>query len=215
MQVQLGMEVLADNHRLAKENQQLLAKHGVVMLNLMSSPGSGKTTLLEQTLTLLKDQLALAVIEGDPVSSRDAERIAKVGVPVVQLNTHGGCHLDAKMVREALQHFDLTKLDLIIIENVGNLVCPAEFLLGEETRVTILSTTEGNDKIVKYPTVFRETDLLVITKLDLLPYTDFDLALVNTDLAKINPTLPVISLSAKTGEGMEAWLQWLKALVKK
>lgn len=215
MQVQLGKEILADNHQLAEENKQLLAKHGVVMLNLMSSPGSGKTTLLEQTINLLRGHLSLAVIEGDPVSTRDAERIARLDVPAVQLNTYGGCHLDAKMVRDALEHLDLTKLELIIIENVGNLVCPAEFLLGEEARVTILSTTEGNDKIVKYPTVFRETDLLVITKLDLLPYTDFDLNLVHTDLAKINPALPAISLSAKTGEGMEAWLQWLKALVKK
>lgn len=215
MRVQVGVDILAENNRAAEENRQLLARHGVVMLNLMSSPGAGKTTILERTILDLKDRMPLAVIEGDPVSTRDAERIARLGVPAVQLNTRGGCHLDARMVKEALARLDLPRVKLVIVENVGNLVCPAEFDLGEHFRVTVLSTAEGNDKIEKYPTVFRETNLVVVNKLDLLPFTDFDLVEVKTDLAKVNPELPVLNLSAKTGEGFGVWLGWLCSEVEK
>ncbi|KAB2951777.1 hydrogenase nickel incorporation protein HypB [Heliorestis acidaminivorans] len=209
MQVHINQKLLGANELVAKENRKRMAEKGVYLLNLMSSPGAGKTTVLEKTLPLLKERIKVAVIEGDIATVRDAERIAALSVPVVQINTHGACHLDATMIQAVLDKFDLDNLDLLIVENVGNLVCPAEFDLGEAAKVVLLSTTEGNDKIPKYPLMFHEADGLLINKIDLLPFTDFSLEEVAKDLQKINAHLPTFPLSARTGEGMEAWIHWL------
>ncbi|QGG48465.1 hydrogenase nickel incorporation protein HypB [Heliorestis convoluta] len=209
MQIHLNQKLLGANEKVASENRKRMEEKGVFLLNLMSSPGAGKTTVLEKTLPLFKERLAVAVIEGDIATLRDAERIAALKVPVVQINTHGACHLDATMIQSVLDQFDLDQLDLLIAENVGNLVCPAEFDLGEAAKVVLLSTTEGNDKIPKYPLMFREADGLLINKIDLLPFTDFSLEEVARDLKKINPLLPTFPVSARTGEGLEAWIDWL------
>ncbi|ABZ84056.1 hydrogenase accessory protein hypb [Heliomicrobium modesticaldum Ice1] len=214
MQIKLGQNLLGANGVIAGEIRRLMEEKGIFLLNLMSSPGAGKTTLLEKTLTALKDRLRLAVIEGDVATTKDAERIARLGISVVQINTHGACHLDAAMVRDVLPAFDLDSLDLLIVENVGNLVCPAEFDLGESMKVVVLSTTEGNDKVLKYPLMFREADALLLNKIDLLPFTDFHLDELADDLGRIHPGLPRFDLSARTGEGMERWIAWLLAQVE-
>ncbi len=212
MQVRLVTPILKANDELARRNRALFDEAGVTVVNLISSPGSGKTTLLERTIEALGGKLSLGVVEGDIQTTRDAERIGRKGVPVVQINTRGACHLDASMVSAALEGFPLERLDLLFIENVGNLVCPAEFDLGEHARVAVLSVAEGNDKVAKYPLVFRRAAALVLSKLDLLPHTDFRLQALEADLAEINPGLPVYALSARTGEGMDRWCQWLTRL---
>ncbi|MZP29716.1 hydrogenase nickel incorporation protein HypB [Heliobacterium undosum] len=214
MQIKLGQNLLGANAAIAGEIRRLMEEKGILLLNLMSSPGAGKTTLLEKTLAALKDRLRLAVIEGDVATTKDAERIARLGIPVVQINTHGACHLDAAMVRDVLPAFDLDGLDLLIVENVGNLVCPAEFDLGEAMKVVVLSTTEGNDKVPKYPLMFREAGALLLNKIDLLPFTDFHLDELADDLGRIHPGLPRFDLSARTGEGMDRWSEWLLAQVE-
>ena len=178
-------------------------------MNLMSSPGSGKTSTLERTIEILPQGLRLAVIEGDIYTTRDAERIEARGVPVVQINTAGACHLDARMIKPALGDFDLGAVDLLIVENVGNLVCPAEFDLGEDARAVVLSVTEGNDKPMKYPLVFRLAKAALINKVDLLPYTDCDLGELERDMALINPELKTFQVSARTGQGFDHWMEWL------
>lgn len=187
----------------------MLDKKGVAALNLISSPGAGKTTLLEQTIARLKGKLTVGVIEGDLYTARDAGRISAQGAAAVQINTGGTCHLNAAMVARALEELPLASLDLLFIENVGNLVCPAAFYLGEHCKVALLSVAEGSDKPAKYPGVFREARAVVVTKLDLLPYTDFDLAGCTAELKELNPELNIFVLSAKTGAGMEGWLAWL------
>ncbi|MTV48802.1 hydrogenase nickel incorporation protein HypB [Heliobacillus mobilis] len=214
MQIKLGHNLLGTNQTVAEENREKLRQKGVYFLNLMSSPGAGKTTLLEKTLALVKDRLKVAVIEGDVATTKDAERVARHGIPVVQINTHGACHLDAAMVRDVLDTFPLEQLDLLIVENVGNLVCPAEFDLGETVKVVVLSTTEGNDKVPKYPLMFREAGAMILNKIDLLPFTDFNLEELAVDLEGLHPGLPRFDLSARTGEGMEQWLDWLVAQVR-
>ncbi|MCW2278949.1 hydrogenase nickel incorporation protein HypB [Heliophilum fasciatum] len=214
MQIQLGQHLLGSNQKVAAEIRRLMDEKGVFLLNLMSSPGAGKTTLLEKTLAALRDQLQVAVIEGDIATTRDADRIARQGVRAVQINTHGACHLDGAMIQGVLPAFDLDTLDLLIIENVGNLVCPAEFDLGADASVVVLSTTEGVDKVVKYPLMFREATALVLNKIDLLPFTDFSLDELAADLAQVHPGLCRFDLSARTGEGMEAWVAWLMAQVQ-
>ncbi|MBC9784661.1 hydrogenase nickel incorporation protein HypB [Heliobacterium chlorum] len=211
--IKLGHNLLGTNQTVAEENREKLRQKGVYFLNLMSSPGAGKTTLLEKTLALVKDRLKVAVIEGDVATTKDAERVARQGIPVVQINTHGACHLDAAMVRDVLDNFPLEQLDLLIVENVGNLVCPAEFDLGETVKVVVLSTTEGNDKVPKYPLMFREAGAMILNKIDLLPFTDFNLEELAVDLERIHPGLPRFDLSARTGEGMERWIDWLVAQV--
>ena len=182
----------------------------VVAMNLMSSPGSGKTTLLEKTITALKGKRPVAVIEGDQQTLNDAERIKQAGAPVVQVNTGNGCHLDADMIKRALDKLDLQENSVLFIENVGNLVCPAEFDIGEDTRVVVLSVTEGEDKPVKYPLMFRECEVALLNKVDLLPYLDYDKQKAIDFIHQIHPGMPVFEISAKTEEGFEPWLEWLR-----
>jgi hydrogenase nickel incorporation protein HypB len=203
-------DILAKNDRLARGNRALLAASGVFALNLVSSPGSGKTTILERTLRELGGRLSCAVIEGDQQTDHDAERIAATGVPVRQINTGAGCHLDAHMVCHAMEHFDLGSLDLLFIENVGNLVCPAAFDLGEHHKVAVLSVTEGEDKPLKYPHMFRAADIMLLNKVDLLPHVDFDSARCMEMARRVNPAITIFPVSSRTGEGMEAWYGWLE-----
>lgn len=209
MKVFVVKDLLAANEEVARENRRLLDRFGLTVVNLIGGPGAGKTTLLEKTISLLGGHLRFGVIEGDIYTTRDAERLEKLGVEVVQINTAGACHLDAAMVGRVLRELPLAELDVLVVENVGNLVCPAEFDLGEDLKVAVLSVTEGSDKPAKYPLVFHQAKACVLTKLDLLPYTDFDLEGVKEEIARINPAIEVFPLSARTGEGMGAWCQWL------
>ncbi len=208
--ITVGESLLAKNDRLAAVNREKFNSYGLLTLNLVSSPGSGKTTLLEKTLTDLKGQFGFAVLEGDQQTANDAERIAATGVPVHQINTGAGCHLDAHMVGHGVEHFDLEKTDILMIENVGNLVCPAAFDLGEDLKVAVLSTTEGEDKPAKYPQMFRAAQLMIINKIDLLPYLDFDMKKCREYALQVNPALTIIELSCRSGEGLNAWYDWLK-----
>jgi hydrogenase nickel incorporation protein HypB len=208
--ITLQRKVLAKNDDIARRNRDWLAERGVFMLNLMSSPGSGKTTLLEHTGKDLASRLSIAVIEGDQETTLDARRIRAAGVQVVQVNTGAGCHLDAEMVARAVTAIDPAPGSVVIIENVGNLVCPALFDLGEASRVVLASVTEGADKPMKYPVMFTRADLVVVTKTDLLPYVDFDLTAYRADLKRINPRARVLPLSAVSGEGLAEWYDWLR-----
>ena len=208
-EIQVMKNILGENDRVAAENQALFAEKNVYVINLMGSPGAGKTSVLEKTMEKLKDRLKMAVIEGDLFTSKDADRIEKHGVPVIQINTAGGCHLDAPMVQKVAQKLDLDDLDLLVVENVGNLVCPAAFDLGEEAKVAILSVTEGEDKPIKYPDMFAAAKLMVLTKTDLLPHLSFDVQRCVDYARRVNPGIRVLQLSATTGEGMNAWIDWL------
>ena len=210
VEVQVMKDILGENDKIAAAVHERLVSQRVFVLNLLGSPGSGKTTLLEKTMAALKDEMKMAVIEGDLFTSKDADRIARHGVPVIQINTSGGCHLDAPMVEKALAALPTAGLDLLVIENVGNLVCPAEFALGEDAKAVVLSVTEGNDKPMKYPLIFKESALTILNKIDLVPYTDFDVAAAQEDIGTIHPGAMVLPLSARTGEGMAAWLDWLR-----
>lgn len=209
MKVELVANILDANTAIAGQNRERFAQSGTFVVNLMSSPGAGKTTILEETLGKLKDRIAVGVIEGDICTTRDADRIAKRGVPVVQINTSGACHLDANMIASAVTKLGDQKFDLIVVENVGNLVCPAEFDLGEDIKVMVISVTEGNDKPMKYPLMFRESAAILVNKIDLLPYTDFDLEELKRDVNLINPNARLFFVSAKTGENMSEWTNWL------
>jgi len=202
-------KVLASNDALAEVQLAEVDRHGVLSLNLMSGPGAGKTSLVERTVERLRDRVRMYVIEGDIQGSLDAERVAAAGAGVTQINTQGACHLDGMMLQSALPGIDLSAVDLLIIENVGNLVCPAEFRLPAHFNVTLVSTPEGSDKPVKYPLMFERSDLVVITKTDLLPHVDFDVAAVERAVAKLKPGTPVLKLSCRTGEGLDDWLAWL------
>jgi hydrogenase nickel incorporation protein HypB len=210
--VVLEERVLARNDGLAAENRRLLAARGVVAVNLMSSPGSGKTTLLERTVRELATHRPVAVVEGDQETLLDAERIRATGCPVVQINTGEGCHLDAAMLRRGVDALDLAPGTLLFVENVGNLVCPALFDLGETVRVVVMSVPEGADKPVKYPHMFRTADLVLVNKVDLLPYVDFDPELCGQRIRQVNPGARVRLVSATTGEGMAGWYAWLRDL---
>ncbi len=212
--VQIEQNILAKNNQYAHENRRYFSEHGLLALNLVSSPGSGKTTLLTETIMRLKDDISIAVIEGDQQTTRDAERIQATGVQALQINTGKGCHLDAHRVGHALETLNLADHSLLFIENVGNLVCPSAFDLGEAHKVVVLSVTEGEDKPLKYPDMFHAADLMILNKIDLLPYLDFDLDQCIQYAKQVNPKIKILSLSAKTGAGMEAWLQWLKAELK-
>jgi len=207
-------KVLKKNDAIAAANRDVLREHGVFTINLLSSPGAGKTTLLERTIAQLGSNARLGVIEGDVQTDRDAQRISQHDVPVVQIVTHGACHLDAKLVQDAMLNFDLDALDLLIIENVGNLVCPASFDLGENKKIVVASTTEGDDKPIKYPKMFRVSDVCVLNKTDLLPHVDFDKTEFNRFARDINPDLVFFETSARTGEGVEAWTDWLVSNVQ-
>ena len=207
--VRLEEEILAANDVVAAENRELLRQKGVYTINLISSPGSGKTTLLVETLKALQGKLRCAVIEGDQQTSYDADRIAQTGVPVVQINTIGNCHLDAPLVQKALAQLPLDEIDLLFIENVGNLVCPAGYDLGEQEKVVVMSVTEGEDKPIKYPLAFHLATVMVLTKVDLLPYLKFDKDLCIEMAHRIHPGLPVIETSIYTKEGLADWVDWL------
>lgn len=203
-------DVLHENNLLAERNRGYFDAKNILALNLVSSPGSGKTSLLEKTLIDLKDELEFAVIEGDQQTTNDADRIHATVTKVVQINTGKGCHLDAHMVLHALQGMKPKQNSVLFIENVGNLVCPAMFDLGEKERVVIISVTEGDDKPLKYPDMFYSSSLCVINKIDLLPYVPFDMAKVKANAKKINPTLEIIELSCTSGQGLNKWYEWLK-----
>jgi len=208
--VEIELDVLDKNNHIAAHNREHFSQDEQLVLNLVSSPGSGKTTLLTQTLLQLKSQRGCAVIEGDQQTANDADRIRATGVPAVQVNTGKGCHLDAQMVHDACHQLELEKGGVLFIENVGNLVCPASFDLGENHKVAILSVTEGEDKPLKYPNMFAAADLMIINKIDLLPYVSFDVEVCIENARRINPQIKVIKLSATTNEGMPAWLSWLE-----
>ena len=210
MEIKVVRNILEANEVIASQNSALFAEKGVYVVNLMGSPGAGKTTLLERTVEHLKDTRKIAVIEGDIETSRDAERIADHAIPTVQINTGGACHLDGNMVRSGLKALDLDQIDLLIVENVGNLVCPAEFQIGEHHKVMIISVTEGDDKPLKYPLMFQVSSVLLINKIDLLPYLDFDMKQFHSDAFKVNPKLEIIPISCTTGEGLDAWYRWLE-----
>ncbi|MFH0757272.1 MAG: hydrogenase nickel incorporation protein HypB [Bacteroidota bacterium] len=207
--IRVETDILEKNKLLASRNSGYFDAKGILALNLMSSPGSGKTTLLEKTILALKDIRPVAVIEGDQQTMNDALRIESSGAPVVQVNTGSGCHLDAQMVMNATRKLEPADGSILFIENVGNLVCPSLFELGERFRIVIISVTEGEDKPLKYPTMFQHADLCIINKTDLLPYVDFNVRKVREYAFQVNPGLELMELSAKTGKGMEPWIQWL------
>ena len=202
-------DLLAKNKRLAAGNRQLFASNHLLVLNLVSAPGSGKTSILEQTIADLKGELNFSVLEGDQQTTNDADRIAATGVPVKQINTGAGCHLDAHMVGHGVESFDLVETDILMIENVGNLVCPASFDLGEDHKVVVLSITEGEDKPLKYPLMFQAADLMLINKIDLLPHINFDLEQCKAFARQINPQIEIMELSCHSGAGMQQWYDWL------
>ena len=212
MKVKVVTRILEANDRIAEENRKRFEDAGVYVVNLMGAPGAGKTTLLERTIRALKPRLKVGVIEGDIVGSDDAERIGALDVPVVQINTGGACHLDANMISEVLPELPLKDLDMLIIENVGNLVCPAEFKVGENIKMMVLSIAEGHDKPLKYPLMFQESSALVLNKIDLLPYMNTDMNKVRNDSLALNPKLKIFEVSCATGAGIDTWAQWLSAL---
>lgn len=208
-------KILSANDRLAGQNRQYLDEAGVFAINLMASPGAGKTSLIEETVRRLAGKIRMAVIDGDIATSLDAERAAAAGALAVQINTGGECHLDAVMVHAALPQLDLNAIDLLIIENVGNLVCPASFALGVHSNVLIASIPEGDDKPYKYPGMYRGVDALVINKIDLLPYVPFRMDFFQRGVEALNPGIVTFPLSCRSGEGLEPWLAWLMAQVKR
>jgi hydrogenase nickel incorporation protein HypB len=214
MKVSVVRNILEANERIAEQNKALFGENRIFVINLMSSPGAGKTTLLEKTIDALKSEMRIGVIEGDIQSTRDAERIASKGVPAVQINTGGACHLDGNMIRDTFSEFDFKSMDLLVVENVGNLVCPAEFKIGEDLKVMILSVAEGDDKPSKYPLMFHESKVLLINKIDLIPYVDCSVEKIRDDSLKINPDLTIFEVSCKTGNGLEGWYGWLRDRVK-
>ncbi|MDD2897620.1 MAG: hydrogenase nickel incorporation protein HypB [Desulfuromonadaceae bacterium] len=207
--ISIEEDILGKNNRLAGFNRALFKDKGIFVLNLVSSPGSGKTTLLERTLRDLSQKFRFAVIEGDQQTDNDARRIAATGVPVRQINTGAGCHLDAHMIMHGTDAFDMDSLDLLMIENVGNLVCPAAFDLGEHHKVAVLSVTEGEDKPLKYPQMFHNSTVMLLNKIDLLPHLDFDVEKCREYARRVNPGIIIFEVSARSGEGMDAWYQWL------
>ncbi len=213
--VTVERKILKKNDEIARENRDIFVENQLFTINMLSSPGSGKTTLLEQTLSQIPAEIRCAVIEGDVQTDNDARRIEKYNIPVVQIVTNGGCHLEVKLIRDALDNFKLSDLNLLIIENVGNLVCPANYDLGEQKKVVLVSTTEGDDKPLKYPAMFRVSDVLVINKIDLLPYVDFSLEQVRKNALQINPELEIFEVSCRTGEGLKDWMNWLLSGIRK
>jgi len=214
LKVRVVRNILEANDRIAEQNREMFDQNQLFVMNLMSSPGAGKTSLLERTIDHLKDRLRIGVIEGDIQSSFDAERIAQKGVQVIQINTQGACHLDGNMIREAVTQLDMTDLDLLVVENVGNLVCPAEFKVGEDMKIMILSVPEGDDKPLKYPLMFTLSKALLINKIDLLPYVDCNIERIREAASRLSPGIAIFEVSCRTGEGLEAWYDWLERRVK-
>ena len=216
-EIKVVRRVLDINDKMAAQNRSIFAAQGIFVLNVMSSPGSGKTTTLEKTLAQIAAEIKSAVIVGDICTTNDADRLAVTGVPVVQVNTDefgGDCHLAAHVIEKAVGGLDLDGIDLLIVENVGNLVCPAEFDIGEDARAVVLSVTEGEDKPAKYPLMFRECEVALLNKIDLLPYLDYDKQKALDYIHQIHPGMPIFELSAKTEEGFQPWIDWLKGKVK-
>ena len=213
MKIDVVHRVLKLNDEFAASVRKRLLDHEITALNLISAPGSGKTALLEETIGRWENRGQLAVIEGDPDTTLDAERIQRAGAAVTQINTEGGCHLEANLVQRALDNFDLDAIELLFIENVGNLLCPAGFDLGERFRVAMVSVTEGADKPAKYPKLFRSCDLMILNKSDLLPHVDFDLPYFEHTVKCLNPGVPLLTVSCKTGEGLDSWMEWLRTAV--
>ncbi len=209
--IQVEQDILAKNNAYAAANREFLRARSILALNLLSSPGSGKTTLLVETIKRLKNDNPIAVIEGDQQTSNDAARIRETGVPAIQINTGKGCHLDGHMVGHALQDLAPERDTILFIENVGNLVCPAAFDLGEACKVVILSVTEGEDKPLKYPDMFAAADLVLLNKIDLLAHLDFDVKAAIANMRRVKPSIKVLEVSARSGEGLERWIAWLKA----
>jgi hydrogenase nickel incorporation protein HypB len=209
VKVSVVQDILSANDQMAAQNRKLFHEHGICVINVMASPGSGKTSLILRTIDALQSQLHIGVIEGDIASTVDADRVATRSVPVVQINTGGQCHLDAPMIQRALSQLPLADLDLILIENVGNLVCPVGFGLGEDLKVMLASVPEGDDKPYKYPGIFVAVDAVVINKIDLLPYLRFDVAAFRDLVRAMNPDVSVFEVSCETGEGMEHWAAWI------
>jgi hydrogenase nickel incorporation protein HypB len=207
--ITIERKVLEKNDEVARQNRELFDDNGIFVLNMVSSPGAGKTSILERTLEEIREKLRIAVIEGDVQTDLDARRVAKYNVPVVQIVTRGSCHLEANLVQEALGSLKMDNIDLLIIENVGNLVCPSNYDLGEAMKVVVASTTEGDDKPLKYPAMFRNASVLIINKIDLLPYLPCDLATLKDNAMKINPSLKVFEISCTTKQGITSWCEWL------
>lgn len=205
--------ILEANDRIAQDNEARFARAGVFVLNLMSSPGAGKTTLLERTVERLASKIRIGVIEGDIQSSVDAERIASHGIKSVQINTGGACHLDSNMIRNAVEEFDLDTIDLLVVENVGNLVCPAEFKVGEDMKAMLLSVTEGDDKPLKYPLMFQESRALVINKIDLLPYVNCSVDRIEERARALREDIEIFQVSCTKGDGLDDWTEWLRTQV--
>jgi hydrogenase nickel incorporation protein HypB len=211
-QINVETDILNQNNLLAERNRGYFEAKNIITLNMMSSPGSGKTTLLERTIKDIKDKVKLYIIEGDQQTMNDAERIGKAGAPVIQVNTGNGCHLDADMINKAVKKLEIEDNSMVFIENVGNLVCPSLFDLGEAKRIVIMSTTEGEDKPIKYPTMFERADICIINKIDLLPYLNYDVEAAKNYALRVNHHLEFIEVSATTGEGMEKWYELLYGL---
>jgi len=209
LKVQIVKDILSANDQIALENRHLFDERGVFVLNIMAAPGAGKTSLIERTIESLRERLRIGVIDGDVASTIDADRIARLGIPAVQINTGGACHLDANMVRVALPRLSLDGIHLLLIENVGNLICPTGFALGEHLKVMISSTPEGDDKPYKYPGMFGAVDVLVLNKVDLLPLLEFDLGYFRRGVEGLNPDVAFFPMSCKTGEGVQEWIDWL------
>ena len=210
MRIAVVKNILDANSRIAQENRKLFDSHGLTVINLMSSPGAGKTTVLEQMGTHFEGLLKIGVIEGDIQTTLDAERVAAAGLQAVQIETDGACHLDANMIQNALENLDINGLDLLVVENVGNLVCPAEFNVGEDHKVMMLSVTEGDDKPYKYPLMFKESQVLLISKVDLLPYLRCDVEKIKEAARSINPDLIIFEISSYTGQGLDDWHNWIR-----
>lgn len=203
-------KVLEKNDQIAQRNRRVFQENGIFVLNFVSSPGAGKTSILEKTFQELRDTMKIAVIEGDVQTDLDAQRVASYGVPVVQIVTMGGCHLEANLVQDALNTLDMSGIEVLFIENVGNLVCPSGYDLGEAAKVVVLSTTEGDDKPLKYPAMFRNSSILIINKTDLIPYTNCDIKTLKNNALRINPKLKIFEISCFTGSGIPEWCKWLR-----
>ena len=212
--ITIGEKILGTNDAKAAENKKRLTKHGIFTVNIMSSPGAGKTSLILSTIKHLSKKVRIAVIEGDVASSVDAEKVNALGIPAVQINTQGGCHLDAFMVEKGLDNLSLDKIDLLFIENVGNLICPNNYRLGEDSRLMIASMPEGDDKPYKYPAMFADSDVVILNKIDLQPHLDFDEKAFRKVVNGLNPDVVIFPVSCKTGAGMKAWFDWLEGSLK-
>lgn len=210
MKLKVVSKILDANERIAQENRRIFDNKNIFVINLMSSPGAGKTTLLEQTIKDLKDSVKIGVIEGDITGTDDAIRIDALNVPVVQINTGGACHLDASMIQETLRDLPLDEINLLFIENVGNLVCPAEFYMGEDIKAMVLSITEGHDKPLKYPMMFQQSRAVVVNKIDLAPFLDVNMEKIKKDILSLNPSVALFEVSCKTGQGIDKWTEWIK-----